>query len=102
MNPTNPKHPWPRLVAAIRRMTDDRATTAPYGFALRVVALAFSPERAVGSLFERFALRAVGVAGLLALVSVAANYQLLGGTSAGGVAEEGLADDDAVTLLLSD
>jgi hypothetical protein len=42
-----------------------------------VVALAFTQERRVASLFERFALRAVSVASLLALGSVALNYQEL-------------------------
>jgi len=46
-------------------------------FATRVAALAMAQERAVVSLFERFSLRALGVACLLAVVCVAANYSLL-------------------------
>ena len=61
MNPTDPQHPWSRLVAAARRASDDRDTAAPYGFATRVAALAFTQERKMASLVERFALRAVGV-----------------------------------------
>jgi len=72
MNSITPE--WQRLVASARRHPDDRDLTAPYGFATRVVALAFAAERPVASLFERFSLRAMGVACLLALAAVAANY----------------------------
>jgi len=72
MNSTTPE--WQRLVASARRYPDDRDTTAPYGFATRVVALAFAAERPVVSLFQRLSLRAMGVACLLALAAVAANY----------------------------
>lgn len=67
---------WLRLVAAARRApADHRETAAPYGFSTRVAALAMaaSVERPLSALFERLSLRAVGVAGLLAAVSVAAN-----------------------------
>lgn len=73
MNPTHPNHPWARLTAAARRAPPAGETAAPYGFATRVAALAFSRERSL-SLLERFSLRALGVACLLALVSAAANY----------------------------
>jgi hypothetical protein len=98
MNVTDPKHPWSRLVAAARPAppADD---TAPYGFATRVVALAFAHERRVVSLFERFALRAVGVACLLAVLSLAGNYSLLSG---GGPTDDDPPEDDAVSLLLED
>ena len=103
MNLSDPKHPWSRLIAAARTVRDERDATAPYGFATRVTALALAQEWKVGSLFERFALRAVGVACLLALVSVAANFSTLTSlASNAGSAEEDLAADDAVTLLLSD
>lgn len=74
MNPTDPKHPWARLVAAARHVPDERDAHAPYGFATRVAALALAPERETKSLWERLSLRALGIACLLALVSVAANY----------------------------
>jgi hypothetical protein len=72
MNPADSK--WPRLTAAARLAPDARDTAAPYGFATRVAALAMTPERAVASLLERFSLRALGLAALLAAVCVAANY----------------------------
>ena len=72
MNPPDQK--WPRLIAAAGRAGDARDTAAPYGFATRVAALALAPERAAASLLERFSLRALGLAALLAVVCVAANY----------------------------
>ena len=76
-NFNDPRHPWSRLIAAAREVRDDRAAEAPYGFATRVVAIAFAQERRVASLFERFAFRAVGVAALLALFSIVLNYRAL-------------------------
>lgn len=93
------KDPWPRLVAASRRAPDDRDTAAPYGFATRVAALAMAPERSVISLFERFSLRALGVAALLALVSVATNYSAI--ANAFGGEEEGTVTDDPVAELVN-
>jgi hypothetical protein len=77
MNP--PDQNWPRLAAAARRAADTRDTAAPHGFATRVAALALVPERAAASLLERFSLRALGVAALLAVVCVAANYSTVAG-----------------------
>jgi hypothetical protein len=96
MNPTDPRHPWQRLTAAARRHADDRSAAAPYGFATRVAALAMASERAGSSLFERFALRAMGVACLLLLASLAANYTAI--TSA--YADEPLVPGDPVAELL--
>lgn len=97
MNLNDPQHPWSRLTAAARRAPDDRDTAAPYGFATRVVATAFAQELKVTSFFERFALRAVGVACLLALVSIAINYSELTKVAP---ADEELPVDDPVALLL--
>ncbi len=65
---------WDRLVDSARRAPDARDTTAPYGFATRVTALAFAGERPMGSLFAGLALRAMGVSCLLAIGAVAVNY----------------------------
>lgn len=97
MNPNDPKHPWARLAAAARRVPDDRDTAAPYGFATRVAALGLAQERVVASLVERFALRALGVACLLALLSVAMNYSALTKTTA--AEDEPVADDPVAALL---
>jgi hypothetical protein len=98
MNPADPNQPWSRLAAAARRAPDDRDTAAPYGFATRVAALAMAQERVTVSLFERFSLRALGVACLLAFVSVAVNYSALNGI----VAEDdtGIVTDDPVAELV--
>lgn len=74
MNLNDPRHPWSRLVTAARRAPDGRDTAAPYGFATRVVALAFARERGAVSLWERFSLRALAVACLLTGLTVATNY----------------------------
>ena len=103
----DPRHPWSRLTAAARQVSDDRDSTAPYGFATRVVALAFAQEGRVASLFERFAFRAVGVASLLALFSIVLNYQALSTPGASSVVltpqieeAELVAVDDAVAIVL--
>ena len=73
MSLPDPQHPWSRLAAAARRQADERDTSAPYGFSTRVAALAWTDVRGP-VLLERFALRALGLAALLALGSVALNY----------------------------
>lgn len=100
MNATDPQHPWSRLVAAARRAPDDRDTAAPYGFATRMAALAFTQERKVASLVERFALRAVGVASLLAILSLVVNYSALTGSSSTSAEDELLPTEDAVSVVL--
>lgn len=77
MNTPASRDPWSRLVAAARTVRDDRDATAPYGFSTRVAALAFSQQRRMNSLFDRFALRAVGIACLLAIASMAVNYSVM-------------------------
>ena len=99
MNLNDPKHPWTRLVAAARTVKDDRDAVAPYGFATRVSALAFASGR-TSSLVERFALRALGVACLLALLSVAVNYSTLA-PSRSVLPEEELVEDGPLSLLVT-
>jgi hypothetical protein len=96
MNPSDPRHPWARLSAGARRHVDERDVSAPYGFATRVAALAMATERARVSLFERFSLRAMGVACLLLLGSLAANYSAI----SNAFAEEPLVPGDPVAELL--
>ena len=98
MNLNEPKHPWSRLTTAARPVTDDRAVAPPFGFATRVAALAMAQERKIVSLFERFAVRALCAACLLALVSVAVNYPALGTPIATAVDET--TEDDPVAVLL--
>jgi hypothetical protein len=75
MNPY--QESWQRLAAAARNTRDDRDCEAPYGFSARVAALAMSEERRPMRPFEYFAMRAVGLACLLAVASVAVNYSAI-------------------------
>jgi hypothetical protein len=66
---------WQRLIAAARQAPATKDMAAPYGFATRVTARALSDERSARSaIFGRFSIRALWVACLLTLVSVATNY----------------------------
>lgn len=94
MNPRDQK--WSRLTTAARSAQDPRDTAAPYGFAPRVAALALAQEHMAGSLLERFSLRALGFAGLLALGCVAANFS----TVTSLFRDEAAATDDPVAEIL--
>ena len=99
-NLNDPRHPWARLTAAARTVRDDRDASAPYGFATRMAALALAQESRVLSLLERFSFRAVGVAALLALGSVALNYSALTGSTFAQADDDMLQADDAVSIVL--
>ncbi len=70
---------WDKLVAAARRAPVPGDEAAPFGFSTRVAALAFEQRRVPGSDFARMSLRAAAVAGLLAVVAVAANFSAIRG-----------------------
>jgi hypothetical protein len=92
-------HPnWRRLVAAARRAPGPDGGDAPHGFATRVVARAFASSAAAPPLLERFALRALGLACLCAVLAVAANYSLVLNHAA-EVDRFFTADDPAAILL---
>lgn len=67
---------WQRLVAAARQapLVDDVAV--PYGFATRIAARALSGQErpALLAVFGRFSVRALWLAGLVMVASMAANY----------------------------
>jgi hypothetical protein len=106
-HPNHPRHPWARLTAAARTVRDDRDTSAPFGFATRIAALAMSQERPMASLFDVFALRALVVACLLAIFSVALNYSEMSHRLSGSAQGVAGGDDlllpvnDAVTVVLA-
>jgi|HubBroStandDraft_6_1064221.scaffolds.fasta_scaffold1179609_2 hypothetical protein len=75
MNPH--QQAWLKLAAAARRAPDERDVAAPYGFAVRVAAQAMTGQRPASSPMGYFALRALGVACLLALAAVATNYSAI-------------------------
>ena len=99
MNPTDPRHPWSRLAASARTVTDPRDASAPFGFATRMAALACAPERVVASVLERFSLRALGVACLLTLATGAANYSVLANLFSPEEALQTLTDDPVAELV---
>lgn len=86
-----------RLLAAARRAPDGRAVSAPFGFSTRVAARALAGGAAAGSLFERFAFRAMGIAALLTVGSFAANFSTVNSLLRGEAAAPG-----AVSTVLSD
>jgi hypothetical protein len=100
MNINDPGHPWARLVKAARSSPDAGESGAPYGFAPRIAARAMSGERVLGSLIERFAFRAVGIAGLLALASVVANLSAF--TTHEYLDEENYPTEEPALMLLGD
>ena len=100
MKSHNPRDPWMRLTAAARRANGERDAVAPYGFATRVAARAWTAEGGAANLFERFALRAVAVAGLLAVMSVALNFRALPG--ARPVPSDTVVYSDDVVLAVGD
>jgi hypothetical protein len=66
---------WQRLITAARQAPETRDAAAPYGFSTRIAARALSDERpARTAMFARISVRALWVACLLTLVSVATNY----------------------------
>jgi hypothetical protein len=70
---------WQKLVAAARRAPQAGDESAPFGFSTRVAAMAFEQRPAPAWDFARMSLRAAAVAGLLAVVAVAANYSAIKG-----------------------
>jgi hypothetical protein len=72
---------WQRLVTAARQAPTADDVVAPYGFATRIAARALGePQRpALLAVFGRFSIRALWVAGLLMMASVAANYLAFAG-----------------------
>ncbi len=93
---TRHEHAWHRLIVAARRAPDGGPDSAPLGFSSRVAALAAEDRRPRLSLAEAISLKAMIVAGALAVVVTAANYALL----ARLFQDEPQANDDPVAELL--
>ena len=93
-------HNWQRLMASARRWQEDRQVAAPSGFATRVVARAFARERATGTVLERFALRALGVSCLLAVLGIVTNYSLLSQANATTSIDAYFTTDDPASIVL--
>lgn len=100
MNSSEPNQSWQRLAAAARR-APAADETAPYGFATRVAAQACAAQRPEVSLLERFSLRALGVACLMAVLGAAFSYSQVEVTAATS-AEDGFFNTDDPTAVLLD
>jgi hypothetical protein len=98
MNIDDPRHPWSRLTASARRLSGEGDLAAPYGFSTRTAALGCAIERRRTSLYDRFALGAVGLSCLLAALSVAANFSSLNAEP--GIPELVFDEYDAVAVLM--
>jgi hypothetical protein len=95
---SSPDEKWQRLVRAARQAPAAATPVAPHGFATRVVAQAGVRGRPAETVFERLAVRAFGVACLLALCGVIFNFMQ---TEAPVPAEDVffMTDDPGLTLL---
>jgi hypothetical protein len=89
-------HAWLNLVAAARRAQESRESSAPFGFAARVAALAMAADRPVPSWLDRFSWQAMGVACALAAVVVAVNFSSIRPTSD----DEAAINDDPVAQVV--
>ena len=88
---------WQQLVTVARQAPVADDATVPYGFATRIAARALSDQGRPGlvAVFGRFSVRALWVACLLMLVSMAANYIAF----AGGEDDEQSMTDPVVEVL---
>lgn len=96
----SPEKNWQRLAAAARRAPATPAEAAPYGFATRVAARAFAAPRPAGSVLERFSLRALGVACMMALLGAAFSYTHVEATAAVSAEDSFFNTDDPAAVLL--
>jgi hypothetical protein len=69
-------HQWQKLITAARQAPADLGTAAPYGFATRVAAQAYTLPAAPWLSLERFALRGLFVAAICGLTAAAFNYSV--------------------------
>jgi len=75
-----PENSLQKLLAAARQAPQEpRDEAAPFGFATRVAAQAWSRPDPSSSIFGRLALRAAAVSALLAVAAVAANFTAIRG-----------------------
>jgi hypothetical protein len=91
---------WQRLVTTARQAPVADDVAAPYGFATRIAARALGePERpGLLAVFGWFSIRALWLAGLLMVVTVAANYLAYAGNEDD---EQSLLDPVAEVLAAS-
>lgn len=78
MKPTPQDTRWQRLVESARQVPDNRDTAAPFGFATRVAALAFSkPKASLAATLDRFSWKALILSCILMTLGIASSYSTL-------------------------
>ncbi|MCC6414530.1 MAG: hypothetical protein IT582_01275 [Opitutaceae bacterium] len=89
---------WRKLTAAARQVPPPSDVIIPYGFSGRVAARALDVRGLGGTLVERFALRALGIAGLAAVLALATHVAV---PSVGAANDDTLfsVDDPAAIVL---
>jgi len=94
----NYEQKWSRLVEAARTArAEERAESAPYGFAMRVAARAMTaPAESPWALFERIAVRGLLAAGVFSLAAAAFGFTAL----TNGDREDDLVSSDTVAEML--
>jgi hypothetical protein len=93
---------WECLVAAARQAPAPADVAAPYGFAVRVAARAWADDHpSLYAVFGRVAVRALWVACLLMLASVAVNYFSSRSSTQDEYANESLFDPVSEVLTAS-
>ncbi|MBE34691.1 MAG: hypothetical protein CMI16_03905 [Opitutaceae bacterium] len=93
---------WSRLTKAARQARDDREIEMPTGFATRVVARGLSSGNLSDSLWERLALRMVGVSCMIALFAVVTHFTFQSTPQTENLTTAFFQMDDAASILLGE
>lgn len=93
---------WSRLTKAARQARDDRQIEMPTGFATRVAAQGFSASNLSDSLWERFAIRMVGVSCMIALLAVVTHFTFQSTPQTEDLTTAFFQMDDAASIILGE
>lgn len=93
---------WTRLAATARHAPPEGDVTAPSGFATRVVAHAFSARRSYDSMFERLAMRMMGVSCLVALFAVITYFSVVNPAESMSLTDTLFQLEDPASLIVGD
>jgi len=93
---------WSRLTKAARQTRDDREIEMPTGFATRVVARGLSTSALSESLWERFAIRMVGVSCMIALFAVLTHFTFQSTPQTEDLSTAFFQMDDAASIILGE
>jgi hypothetical protein len=96
MKPHSPESAWRRLAAAAAKAPDSLETSAPFGFASRVVARAFERQQpSFSTVLDRLSWRALAVSCVLTAICIASSY-----SSWASLAEEESVPQDPVSEII--